>query len=57
MLPMSTGPTLLILAVKAVQPDLAQFDDHGGYLAGILICAAIMAFQIIVSALWLRWVG
>lgn len=54
---MSTGPTLLILAVKAVQPDLAQFDDHGGYLAGILICAAIMAFQIIVSALWLRWVG
>lgn len=51
------GATLLILAVKAVEPDLAQFDDHGGYLAGIVICAAIIVIQIVVSALWLRFVG
>ncbi|WP_264298392.1 DUF418 domain-containing protein [Brevibacterium sp. FME17] len=51
------GATLLILAVKAVEPGLSRFDDHDGYLAGILICAAIMVIQIIVSALWLRFVG
>lgn len=51
------GATLLILAVKAVEPDLAQFDDHGGYLAGVLVCVGIMVIQILVSALWLRFVG
>lgn len=51
------GATLLILAAKAVVPDLAQFDDHGGYLAGVLICVAIMVIQIVTSALWLRFVG
>ncbi|MGO1483946.1 MAG: DUF418 domain-containing protein [Brevibacterium aurantiacum] len=51
------GATLLILGVKAIEPDLTQFDDHGGYLAGVLICLGIMIIQIIVSALWLRFVG
>lgn len=51
------GATLLILAARAVEPDLAQFDDHGGYLAGVLICVGIMVIQMLVSALWLRFVG
>ena len=51
------GATLLILAVRAIEPNLSQFDDHGGYLAGLLICVGIMIVQIIVSALWLRFVG
>ena len=51
------GATLLMLAVKAVEPDLAQFDDHGGYLAGVIVCVGIMVIQIVVSALWLRFVG
>lgn len=51
------GATLLILGVKAIEPDLTQFDDHGGYLAGILICLGIMILQILASALWLRFVG
>ncbi|GAA1849496.1 DUF418 domain-containing protein [Brevibacterium marinum] len=51
------GATLLILAAEAVEPELSRFDDHGGYLAGVIVCVIIMVIQILVSALWLRFVG
>lgn len=51
------GATLLIVAAKAIEPDLGQFDDHGGYLAGLVICAGIIVIQVIISALWLRFFG
>ena len=51
------GATLILVAVRMAMPDLARFDDHGGYVAGLLICVAIIIVQIIVSTLWLRRFG
>ncbi|RAE41344.1 hypothetical protein DN540_39925, partial [Burkholderia multivorans] len=48
------GATLLLVGVRFLVPDLAAFDDQGGYLAGLVVCAGILALQIVVSALWLR---
>ncbi|WP_228282326.1 DUF418 domain-containing protein [Brevibacterium atlanticum] len=51
------GATLLIVAVRAVVPDLSRFDSHGGYLAGLIISIGILTVQVIVSTLWLRFFG
>lgn len=51
------GATLILVAVWMAMPDLARFDDHGGYVAGLVICVAIIIVQIIVSTLWLRRFG
>ncbi len=48
------GATLLLVGVRFLVPDLAAFDDQGGYLAGLVVCAGILALQIVVSALWPR---
>lgn len=49
------GATLLLVGVRFLVPDLAAFDDQGGYLAGLVVCVAILIVQIVVSALWLRF--
>lgn len=36
------GATVIFVAVRLAVPDLARFDDHGGYVAGLVICAAII---------------
>ena len=51
------GATLILVTVRIAAPELARFDDHGGYVAGLLICVAIIIVQIIVSTLWLRRFG
>ncbi|WP_420096266.1 DUF418 domain-containing protein [Brevibacterium sediminis] len=51
------GATVILVAVRLAAPDLARFDDHGGYVAGLVICAAIIIAQVVVSTLWLRRFG
>ncbi|UVI35073.1 DUF418 domain-containing protein [Brevibacterium spongiae] len=51
------GATLILVSVRMVMPDLARFDDQGGYVAGLIVCALIILVQVIVSSLWLRWFG
>ncbi|MCU4296874.1 DUF418 domain-containing protein [Brevibacterium permense] len=51
------GATVILVAVRVAAPDLARFDDHGGYVAGLVICAAIIIVQVVVSTLWLRRFG
>lgn len=51
------GATLILVTVRIAAPELARFDDHGGYVTGLLVCLAIIIVQIIVSTLWLRRFG
>lgn len=51
------GATVILVAVRLAVPDLARFDDHGGYVAGLGICAAIISVQVVVSTLWPRRFG
>ncbi|MGZ1491213.1 DUF418 domain-containing protein [Brevibacterium sediminis] len=51
------GATVILVAVRLAAPDLARFDDRGGYVAGLVICAAIIIVQVVVSTLWLRRFG
>ena len=51
------GATLILVVVRMAAPDLARFDDHGGYVAGLFICLAIIIVQIIASTLWLHRFG
>ncbi|WP_209374620.1 DUF418 domain-containing protein [Brevibacterium renqingii] len=51
------GATLIMVGLRFVMPDLAGFDSHGGYLAGLFICLGIILVQVIVSSLWLRFFG
>jgi uncharacterized protein len=51
------GATLILVTVRIAAPELARFDDHGGYVTGLLVCVAIIIVQIIVSTLWLRRFG
>ena len=51
------GATLILVVVRMAAPDLSRFDDHGGYVAGLLVCVAIITVQVIVSTLWLRRFG
>ncbi len=51
------GATLILVSVRMIVPDLTSLGDHGGYVAGLVICLAIIIVQIIVSTLWLRRFG
>ena len=51
------GATVILVTVRLATPDLARFDDRGGYLAGLVICTGIIIVQVIVSTLWLRRFG
>jgi len=51
------GATVILVAVRLAAPDLARFDDRGGYVAGLVICAAIIIVQVVVSTLWLSRFG
>lgn len=51
------GATVLIVAAGALLPPLSDLDGRGGFLAGLIVCTAILVLQIIASSLWLRFVG
>ncbi|SDS34006.1 Uncharacterized membrane protein YeiB [Brevibacterium siliguriense] len=51
------GATVILVVVRLVAPDLARFDEYGGYLAGLLICLGTIVVQLIVSTMWLRRFG
>ncbi|WP_260848283.1 DUF418 domain-containing protein [Brevibacterium aurantiacum] len=49
------GATIIIVAIHVIVPDLSRFDTHGGYLAGLIISMTMLALQVVVSTVWLRF--